>query len=74
MLLPGPVLLTSPARAGWTGRLSHPVPFRRPVDAVPDAYVGSCTTARMRYGALIATGLATLAVTAGTRVFRTAEA
>ena len=44
------------------------------MDAVRDAYIGRCTTAPMLYGALAAVGLTTLAVTVGTRVFRTAGA
>ncbi len=50
------------------------MPFRYLVDAVRDAYVGSYATAHMLYGVLVALGLAALAVTVGTRVFRTAGA
>jgi ABC-type transport system involved in cytochrome c biogenesis ATPase subunit len=54
--------------------LSHVMPFRHLVDAVRDAYVGSYTTDHLLYGALVAVGLSVLAVTVGTRVFRTAGA
>ncbi len=54
--------------------LSHFVPFRYLVDAMRDAYVGHYATAHMLYGVLVAVGFAALAVTAGTRVFRTAGA
>ncbi len=39
-----------------------------------DAYVGSYATAHMLYGALVALAFTALAVTVGTRVFRTAGA
>ncbi|KOV74306.1 hypothetical protein ADL02_37515 [Streptomyces sp. NRRL WC-3723] len=58
----------------WLDVLSHFVPFRYLVDAVRDAYVGVYTSAHMLYGVLVAVGFAVLAVTAGTRVFRTAGA
>lgn len=38
------------------------------------AYVGQYTSAHMLYGVLVAVGFAALAVTVGTRVFRTAGA
>jgi ABC-2 type transport system permease protein len=50
------------------------VSFRCLVDAVRDAHVGSYATDHMLYGVLVALGLAALAVTVGTRVFRTAGA
>lgn len=58
----------------WLDVLSHFVPFRYLVDAVRDAYVGSYATAHMLYGALVSVAFAALAVTVGTRVFRTAGA
>ncbi|MGW1670596.1 ABC transporter permease [Streptomyces sp. NPDC002324] len=73
MLLSGLMLPMSLA-PGWLDVLSHLVPFRYLVDAVRDAYVGAYTTPAMLYGVLIAVGLAGLAVTVGTRVFRTAGA
>jgi ABC-2 type transport system permease protein len=54
--------------------LSHLTPFRYLVDAVREAYVGSCTSAHMPHGVLVALWLAVLSVTVGTRVFRTAGA
>lgn len=42
------------------------------MDAARDAYAGSYTSTHMLYGALVAVVFATLAVTVGTRVFRTA--
>jgi ABC-2 type transport system permease protein len=50
------------------------MPLRYLVDAMRDAYVGSYATASMAYGVLVAAGFAGLAVTVGTRVFRTAGA
>ncbi|KND27189.1 MULTISPECIES: ABC transporter permease [Streptomyces] len=73
MLLSGLMLPMSLAPA-WLDILSHLVPFRYLVDAVRDAYVGAYTTPAMLYGVLVAVGLAGLAVTVGTRVFRTAGA
>ncbi|MFC3575559.1 ABC transporter permease [Streptomyces yaanensis] len=73
MLLSGLMLPMSLA-PGWLDLLSHFMPFRYLVDAVRDAYIGSYTTAHMLYGVLVALGLAALAVTVGTRVFRTAGA
>jgi ABC-2 type transport system permease protein len=73
MLLSGLMLPMALAPA-WLDVLSHFMPFRYLVDAVRDAYVGSYTTAHMLYGALVAVGFAVLAVTVGTRVFRTAGA
>ena len=58
----------------WLDVLSHLMPFRYLVDAVRDAYVGSYATAHMLYGAIVAVALTILAVTVGTRVFRTAGA
>ena len=59
---------------GWLDVLSHFMPFRYLVDAVRDAYVGSYATAHMLYGTIVAVALTVLAVTVGTRVFRTAGA
>lgn len=73
MLLSGLMLPMTLAPA-WLDVLSHLVPFRYLVDAVRDAYAGSYTSAHMVYGVLVAIGFATLAVTVGTRVFRTAGA
>ncbi|WP_404199420.1 ABC transporter permease [Streptomyces tauricus] len=73
MLLSGLMLPMSLA-PGWLDALSHVMPFRYLVDAMRDAYVGSYATAAMAYGVLVAVALAGLAVTVGTRVFRTAGA
>jgi ABC-2 type transport system permease protein len=73
MLLSGLMLPMSLA-PGWLDVLSHFMPFRYLVDAVRDAYVGSYATDHMLYGVLVALGSAALAVTVGTRVFRTAGA
>jgi ABC-2 type transport system permease protein len=73
MLLSGLMLPMSLA-PGWLDALSHVMPLRYPVDAMRDAYVGSYATASMAYGVLVAVALAGLAVTVGTRVFRTAGA
>jgi ABC-2 type transport system permease protein len=73
MLLSG-LMLPMTLAPGWLDLLSHFVPFRYLVDAMRDAYVGEYTTAHMLYGALVAVGFAALAVTVGTRVFRTAGA
>ncbi|WP_128380210.1 ABC transporter permease [Streptomyces cavernae] len=73
MLLSGLMLPMSLA-PGWLDMLSHFMPFRYLVDAVRDAYVGSYTTSSMLYGVVVALGLTVLAVTVGTRVFRTAGA
>ncbi|UXY21983.1 ABC transporter permease [Streptomyces cynarae] len=73
MLLSG-LMLPMTLAPGWLDVLSHFVPFRYLVDAVRDAYVGQYTSAHMLYGVLVAVGSAALAVTVGTRVFRTAGA
>ena len=73
MLLSGLMLPMSLAPA-WLDVLSHVMPFRYLVDAVRDAYVCSYATAHMLYGVLVALGLTVIAVTVGTRVFRTAGA
>ncbi|MFD6290167.1 ABC transporter permease [Streptomyces sp. NPDC060205] len=73
MLLSGLMLPMSLA-PGWLDALSHVMPFRYLVDAMRDAYAGSYATASMAYGILVAVGFAGLAVTVGTRVFRTAGA
>lgn len=54
--------------------LSRFVPFRCLVDAMRDAHLGAYATPAMLQGVLVAVGLAGLAVTVGTRVFRTAGA
>ncbi|MEW2401407.1 ABC transporter permease [Streptomyces sp. NPDC046862] len=73
MLLSG-LMLPMTLGPGWLDVLSHLMPFRYLVDAMRDAYVGEYATASMLYGVLVALGLAALAVTVGTRVFRTAGA
>lgn len=73
MLLSG-LMLPMALAPTWLDVLSHCVPFRYLVDAVRDAYVGQYTSAHMLYGVLVAVGFAGLAVTVGTRVFRTAGA
>ncbi|MFF6976200.1 ABC transporter permease [Streptomyces sp. NPDC008343] len=73
MLLSG-LMLPMTLGPTWLDVLSHFVPFRYLVDAVRDAYVGSYATAPMLYGVLVAIVFAALAVTVGTRVFRTAGA
>ncbi|MFD5014516.1 ABC transporter permease [Streptomyces chartreusis] len=73
MLLSG-LMLPMTLGPRWLDVLSHFIPFRYLVDAVRDAYVGSYATAHMLYGALVAVAFAVLAVTVGTRVFRTAGA
>ncbi|MGI5392729.1 ABC transporter permease [Streptomyces sp. CA-251251] len=73
MLLSG-LMLPMTLGPAWLDGLSHLMPFRHLVDAMRDAYVGSYATAHMLYGALVAVALAALAVTVGTRVFRTAGA
>ncbi|WP_053850775.1 ABC transporter permease [Streptomyces sp. NRRL B-24085] len=73
MLLSG-LMLPMTLGPAWLDVLSHFMPFRYLVDAVRDAYVGAYTTDHMLYGVLVAVGFAGLAVTVGTRVFRTAGA
>ncbi|MEV7883608.1 ABC transporter permease [Streptomyces sp. NPDC002817] len=73
MLLSG-LMLPMTLGPAWLDVLSHFVPFRYLVDAVRDAYVGSYASAHMAYGVLVALALTALAVTVGTRVFRTAGA
>ncbi|MFJ3529581.1 ABC transporter permease [Streptomyces sp. NPDC090132] len=73
MLLSG-LMLPMTLGPAWLDVLSHFTPFRYLVDAVRDAYIGSYATAHMLYGVLVALGLAGLAVTVGTRVFRRAGA
>jgi ABC-2 type transport system permease protein len=73
MLLSG-LMLPMTLGPKWLDVLSHFVPFRYLVDAVRDAYVGSYATEHMLYGVLVAVGFTALAVTVGTRVFRTAGA
>ncbi|MFF9621373.1 ABC transporter permease [Streptomyces griseosporeus] len=73
MLLSG-LMLPMTLAPRWLDVLSHFVPFRYLVDAMRDAYVGAYATTHMLYGVLVAVGFAALAVTVGTRVFRTAGA
>ncbi|MDH6607271.1 ABC-2 type transport system permease protein [Streptomyces sp. SAI-208] len=73
MLLSG-LMLPMTLGPAWLDVLSHFMPFRYLVDAMRDAYVGAYTTDHMLYGVLVAAGFAGLAVTVGTRVFRTAGA
>lgn len=73
MLLSG-LMLPMTLGPKWLDVLSHFIPFRYLVDAVRDAYVGSYATEHMLYGVLVAVGFTALAVTVGTRVFRTAGA
>ena len=73
MLLSG-LMLPMTLGPGWLDLLSRFMPLRYLVDAVRDAYVGRYATPHMLYGSLVAAGFATLAVTVGTRVFRTAGA
>ncbi|ANP49474.1 ABC-2 type transport system permease protein [Streptomyces griseochromogenes] len=73
MLLSGLMLPMTLAPA-WLDVLSHFVPFRYLVDAVRDAYVGHYASTHMLYGSLVSVGFTALAVTVGTRVFRTAGA
>ncbi|MEU5976164.1 ABC transporter permease [Streptomyces sp. NPDC047315] len=72
MLLSG-LMLPMALGPGWLDGLSHAMPLRHLVDAVRDAYVGRYATGSMLLGALVAVGLAALAVTTGTRVFRSAD-
>ncbi|NUO44721.1 MAG: ABC transporter permease, partial [Streptomyces sp.] len=71
MLLSG-LMLPMTLGPAWLDVLSHFMPFRYLVDAMRDAYVGEYATAHMAYGVLVALGFSALAVTVGTRVFRTA--
>ncbi|MBX9422885.1 MULTISPECIES: ABC transporter permease [Streptomyces] len=73
MLLSG-LMLPMTLAPGWLDVLSHLVPFRYLVDAVREAYVGHYTTPTLLYGVLVALGVAALAVTVGTRTFRSAGA
>ncbi|MFF9194565.1 ABC transporter permease [Streptomyces sp. NPDC014779] len=73
MLLSG-LLLPMTLAPGWLDLLSRFMPFRYLVDAVRDAFVGHYATPAMLHGVLVALGLAALAVTVGTRTFRTAGA
>ncbi|MFE9650068.1 ABC transporter permease [Streptomyces sp. NPDC006365] len=73
MLLSG-LMLPMALAPGWLDVLSRFMPVRYLVDAVRDGYIGSYATSSMLYGVIVAVGLATLAVTVGTRVFRKAGA
>jgi ABC-2 type transport system permease protein len=69
MLLSGLMLPMSLA-PGWLDALSRLVPLRHLVEAVRDAYAGRYATGDLLVGTLVALGLAAVAVTVGTRVFR----
>ncbi|MEU0948594.1 ABC transporter permease [Streptomyces canus] len=73
MLLSG-LMLPMTLGPAWLDVLSHFMPFRYLVDAMRDAYVGSYATDHMLYGVLVAFALTLVAVTVGTRVFRTSGA
>ncbi|MBW8821642.1 MAG: ABC transporter permease, partial [Streptomyces sp.] len=73
MLLSG-LMLPMTLGPAWLDVLSHIMPLRYLVDAMRDAYVGSYATPHMLYGVVVAVALAGLAVTVGTRVFRTSGA
>ncbi|MFF1508911.1 ABC transporter permease [Streptomyces sp. NPDC058326] len=73
MLLSG-LMLPMTLAPGWLDVLSRLTPFRYLVDAVREAYVGHYTTPTLLYGVLVALGVAALAVTVGTRTFRSAGA
>ncbi|MGW7663217.1 ABC transporter permease [Streptomyces sp. NPDC054756] len=73
MLLSG-LMLPMTLGPRWLDVLSHFVPFRYLVDAVRDAYLGAYATEHMLYGTVVAVLFAVLAVTVGTRVYRTAGA
>ncbi|MFJ9100153.1 ABC transporter permease [Streptomyces sp. NPDC102405] len=73
MLLSG-LMLPITLGPSWLDVLSHVMPLRYLVDAMRDAYVGSYATPHMLYGVVVAVALAGLAVTVGTRVFRTSGA
>ncbi|CAL9596396.1 ABC transporter permease [Streptomyces sp. enrichment culture] len=73
MLLSG-LMLPMTLGPAWLDVLSRLMPFRHLVDAMRDAYAGSYATAHMLYGVLVGLALTALAVTVGTRVFRTAGA
>ncbi|MCX4856915.1 ABC transporter permease [Streptomyces canus] len=73
MLLSG-LMLPMTLGPAWLDVLSHFMPFRYLVDAMRDAYVGSYATDHMLYGVLVAVALTVVAVTVGTRVFRTSGA
>ncbi|MEV8589483.1 ABC transporter permease [Streptomyces sp. NPDC051180] len=73
MLLSG-LMLPMTLAPGWLDVLSRLVPFRYLVDAVREAYIGHYTTPAMLYGVLVALGTTALAVTVGTRTFRSAGA
>ncbi|MFE8936575.1 ABC transporter permease [Streptomyces sp. NPDC000963] len=73
MLLSG-LMLPMALAPGWLDLLSRLVPFRYLVDAVREAYTGHYTTPAVLYGVLVALALAALAVTIGTRTFRSAGA
>ncbi|MER6100311.1 ABC transporter permease [Streptomyces sp. NPDC001728] len=73
MLLSG-LMLPMALAPGWLDVVSHLMPFRYLVDAVREAYIGHYTTPAMLYGVLVALGLTAVAVTVGTRTFRSAGA
>ncbi|MER5309201.1 ABC transporter permease [Streptomyces sp. NPDC002773] len=73
MLLSG-LMLPMTLAPGWLDVLSRFMPFRYLVDAVREAYIGHYTTPTLLYGVLVALAVAALAVTVGTRTFRSAGA
>ncbi|MFJ8662534.1 ABC transporter permease [Streptomyces sp. NPDC093795] len=73
MLLSG-LMLPMTLAPGWLDVLSRFTPFRYLVDAVREAYIGHYTTPTLLYGVLVALAVAALAVTVGTRTFRSAGA
>ncbi|WP_432586668.1 ABC transporter permease [Streptomyces sp. HD1123-B1] len=73
MLLSG-VLLPMSLAPDWLDAVSHAVPFRYLVDGVRAAFAGEYGDGRIAVAALVATGLAVVAVTLGARLFRQAGA
>lgn len=71
MLLSG-ILLPMALAPAWLDTVSRFVPFRYLVDAVRSAFVGDYGNGTMALGAGVALLLATVSMTLGTRVFRTA--
>ncbi|MBB5935770.1 ABC transporter permease [Streptomyces zagrosensis] len=73
MLLSG-LMLPMALAPTWLDVLSHFIPFRYLVDAVRAAFVGDYASTEMLYGVLMGGALSALAVTIGTRVFKSAGA
>ncbi|MEX0168941.1 ABC transporter permease [Streptomyces sp. LMG1-1-1.1] len=71
MLLSG-LMLPMALAPGWLDVLSRLMPFRYLVDAVREAYIGHYTTPTMLNGVFVALAVTALAVTVGTRTFRSA--